>query len=130
MLVIDASVLVPALTDDGPSGDRARARMRGQELAAPELIDLETASVIRRQFRNGSMDARRAELALRDLTDIPIRRASHRSLLSRCWELRQNLTVYDAAYVALAELLGGALVTADQRLANAPGIRCSVEVLS
>ena len=64
MLVIDASVLAPALTDDGPDGDKARARLRGNTLAAPELIDLETSSVIRRQLSVGALDARRAELAL------------------------------------------------------------------
>ena len=129
MLVIDASVLAPALTDDGPDGDKARARLRGHTLAAPELIDLETSSVIRRQLSVGALDARRAELALTDLIDLPLRRAPHRPLLARCWELRANLTVYDAAYVALAELLDVVLLTADARLANAPGLRCKLDLL-
>ncbi len=115
MLVVDASVLAPALGDDGPDGDAARARLRGQALAAPELIDLETTSVIRRRFQTGALDARRAGLALTDLLELPLRRAPHRPLLARCWELRANLTVYDAAYVALAELLEAVLVTADAR---------------
>lgn len=129
MLVVDASILAPALTDDGPDGDKARARLRGNTLAAPELIDLETSSVIRRQLSVGALDARRAELALTDLIDLPLRRAPHRPLLARCWELRANLTVYDAAYVALAELLGVVLLTADARLANAPGLRCKLDLL-
>ncbi|MHB1487160.1 MAG: type II toxin-antitoxin system VapC family toxin [Acidimicrobiales bacterium] len=130
MLVVDASALAPALADDGPDGDTARARLRGQSLAAPELIDLETTSVIRRQLLTGQLDARRAELALTDLIDLPLRRAPHRPLLARCWELRQNATVYDAAYVALAELLGLVLVTADRRLAKVPGLRCRVDLLN
>jgi predicted nucleic acid-binding protein len=130
VLVVDASVLAPALTDDGPDGDRARARLRGDTLAAPELIDLEVGSVIRRQLTVGALDTRRAELALGDLIDLPLRRAAHRPLLPRVWELRANLGVYDAAYVALAELLGIVLLTADARLANAPGVRCELDLLS
>ena len=128
VLVVDASVLAPALADDGADGDKARARLRGQALVAPELVDLETTSVIRRQLLAGTLDARRARLALTDLVELPLRRAPHRPLLARCWELRQNVTVYDAAYVALAELLDVVLLTADARLANAPGPRCRFEV--
>ncbi len=86
--------------------------------------------MIRRRLRSGHLDARRAELALADLVELPLRRVSHRPLLGRCWELRENLTVYDAAYVALAELLDAVLVTADARLAAAPGIRCRLDVLA
>ena len=129
MLVVDASVLAPALADDGPDGDVARARLRGESLVAPELIDLETTTVIRRQLQTGHLDQRRAGLALTDLFELPMRRAPHRPLLARCWELRDNVTVYDAAYVALAEVLGVVLVTADTRLASAPGPRCRLEVL-
>jgi predicted nucleic acid-binding protein len=130
VLVVDASVLAPALADDGPDGDAARSRMRGHSLVAPEVIDLETTSVIRRQLQAGKLDRRRAGLALTDLVELPMRRASHRPLLARCWELRQNVTVYDAAYVAVAELLDAVLLTADARLANAPGPRCQLELLS
>jgi predicted nucleic acid-binding protein len=129
VLVVDASVLAPALADDGPDGDTARARLRGQALVAPELIDLETASALRGQLQAGHIDARRAELALTDLVELPLRRAPHRPLLTRCWELRQNITVYDAAYVVLAELLDVRLLTADARLAKAPGLRCQVDLL-
>jgi predicted nucleic acid-binding protein len=129
VLVVDASVLAPALADDGADGDGARARLRDHALVAPELIDLETLSVIRRQLRAGALDVRRAELARFDLVQLPLRRAPHAPLLARCWELRDNLAVYDAAYVALAELLDVVLLTADARLATAPGLRCEVDVL-
>lgn len=129
MLVADASVLVVALADDGVDGDRARSRLRGEQLAAPELVDLEVASVLRRHVSRGDLELRRAELALGDLMAIPIARAAHVPLLARAWELRANLTMYDAAYVALAEALGAPLVTADSRLAHAPGLRCAVEIL-
>ncbi len=130
MLVVDASVLAPALADDGADGDSARARLGGQSLIAPELIDLETTSVIRRQLLGGHLDTPRAQLALADLVELPLHRASHRPLLARCWELRDNTTVYDAAYVALAELADLVLVTADARLAGgAPGFRCRIELL-
>ncbi|MGH3405563.1 MAG: type II toxin-antitoxin system VapC family toxin [Streptosporangiaceae bacterium] len=129
MIVADASVLVVALADDGPDGDQARARLRGEYLAVPELADLEVASVLRRQMRAGAIDARRARLALDDLAALPARRAPHRPLLARCWELRDNLTPYDAAYVALAEAMNATLLTGDRRLARAPGSNCNIEVL-
>ena len=110
MITVDASVLAVALADDGQDGDQARARLRGERLTAPELVDLEVTSVWRRQVRDGAMDARRA-------------------LLARCWELRDNLTIYDASYVALAEALEVTLLTGDGRLARATGPRCHIEVL-
>lgn len=129
MLVVDASVLAVALADDGRDGDKARARLRGEQVAAPELVDLEVASVLRGQLAGGHLDIRRAELALADLIDLPVQRAPHRPLLTRCWELRANLTVYEAAYVALAEALDSDLLTGDARLAKAPGPRCRIEVM-
>ena len=126
MIVIDASVLAVVLGDDGEDGDRARARVQGEDLAAPELIDLEVASVWRRTLR----DERRAALALVDLAELPLSRAPHLPLLARCWELRHKLTPYDAAYVALAEALEVELLTADQRMARASGIRCAVATLT
>jgi predicted nucleic acid-binding protein len=129
VLVVDAGVLVVALADDGADGDAARSRLRGEELAAPELVDLEVTSVLRKQRIAGQIDDRRALLALTDLRAVPIHRASHLPLLSRCWELRENLTPYAAAYLALAELLEADLLTADARLAAAPGPRCGIEVL-
>ena len=130
MIVVDASVLAVALGDDGESGSAARQRLRGEVLAAPELIDPEVMSVFRRLVTSGVMTAERGDAAVADLTDLPLRRAPHRSLLRRCWELRQNLTSYDACYVALAEALDAPLLTSDRRLARAPGMRCAVELLA
>ena len=130
MIVVDASVLAPALADDGVDGDRARVRLRGEQLTAPELVDLEVVSTLRRAARAGELDERRSGQALADLSALPLRRVPHLPLLPRVWELRDNLTAYDAAYVALAEALDGPLVTADGRLHRASGIRCEVEVLS
>jgi predicted nucleic acid-binding protein len=129
VIVADASVLATALGDDGAEGDRARSRLRGERLSAPELVDLEVASVLRRQVRGGHVDDRRAALALADLAALPLRWAPHRPLLARCWELRDSLSIYDAAYVALAEALEVILLTAAQRLAGAAGPRCRIEVL-
>src|SRR5947208_2952668 len=97
-----------------------RDALAGEDLAAPEIIDLEVVSVWRRTLT----DERRAALALSDLEDLPLARAPHLPLLPRCWALRHNLTPYDAAYVALAEALDSELVTADRRLARAPGVAC------
>ena len=129
MIVVDASVLATALGDDGPDGDRARARLRGERLSAPGLVYLEVLSVWRRQARAGAMNARRAALAMADLAAVPLRQAPHRPLLARCWELRDNLTIYDASYVALAEALEVTLLTGDGRLARATGPRCIIEAL-
>ena len=129
MIVVDASVLAPALGDDGSAGDAARDRLRGEQLAAPALIDLEVTSVFRSQNADRLLDDRRANQALNDLLQLPIRRAEHRHLVARCWELRRNLTPYDVAYVALAEALHVPLLTADERLSRALGIRCQVQVI-
>lgn len=130
MLVVDASVLAVALFDDGPDGDSIRQRLRGEQLVAPALIDLEVVSVWRGLARAGRLDSRRVKLALIDLKELPIQRVEHTPLLDRCWELRDNLTVYDAAYVALAEALQITLLTGDQRLARSTGPRCDIEVVT
>lgn len=129
MIVVDASVLAPALADDGADGDRVRERLRGEQLAAPELIDLEIVSTIRRAARAGRLDDRRSGQALTDLVALPLRRVPHLPLLSRVWELRDNLTAYDAAYVALAEALDALLLTADGPMGRASGVCCEVEIL-
>ena len=129
MIVADASVLVATAADDGADGDRARVRLRGQVLVAPELVDLEVSSVLRRLSLSGRLPVRRAEAALADLVDLPLQRAPHLPLLPRCWSLRHSLSVYDASYVALAEALDCVLLTADGKLSRAPGLRCTVDVL-
>lgn len=129
MIVVDASVIATALVDDAGDGDRARERLRGERLVAPELLDVEVLSAWRRQLAAGKLDARRAALALVDLADLRVQRVSHRPLLTRSWELRANVTAYDAVYMALAERLDVVLLTADARLGAAPQVRCAVEVL-
>ncbi|MDQ3870265.1 MAG: type II toxin-antitoxin system VapC family toxin [Chloroflexota bacterium] len=129
MIVVDASIIASALGDDGSDGERARNRLTGERLAAPELIDLEVASVWRRAARAGRLAGKRAHQALADLAVLPLERAPHQPLMSRIWELRENFTPYDAAYVALAEIFNAALVTADQHLARAPAADCEIELL-
>jgi predicted nucleic acid-binding protein len=128
LIVVDATVLVPALSDDGEHGQRARARLARERLAAPELIDLEVASVLRRMCAASKFDTNRADQAITDLVVLQLERVPHRHLIARCWELRHNVTPYDASYIAVAEAFGATLLTADARLANAPGSFCSIEV--
>jgi predicted nucleic acid-binding protein len=130
VIVVDASVLVTALADDTSAGDIARNRLRGAWLAFPELAYVEVASVLRKLVAADAIDPRRAVLALDDLRALPAHVMSHRHVLQRCWDLRANLTMYDATYVALAEALNAVLLTADKRLARAPGATCPIEVLT
>jgi predicted nucleic acid-binding protein len=130
VIVVDASVAATALLDDHADGGAVRARLRGADLGAPELVDLEVLSVIRRLLAAGQVTETRAAQAVSDLRALPIARAPHRPLLRRCWELRNNLSAYDASYVALAEALDSTLVTGDARLAQAPGLTCDIELLS
>jgi len=129
VLVVDASVIAPAIADGGRDGDVCRARIKGQVLAAPDLLRLETMSVLRRQLANGSLTPEQATNALDDLMNLPFVVYPTAPLLRRGWEVRDNVTAYDACYVALAEALDCTLLTADIRLANAPGTRCRVETL-
>lgn len=130
MIVIDASVLAPALADDGGDGDRARDRLRSDpELHAPHLVDLEVTSAVRRAHLREDLDERRATEALTDLADLALVRYPHVPFLRRVWELRDNVTAYDAVYVGLAEALGATLVTADASLARASGISCALELM-
>ncbi len=96
---------------------------------APHLVDVEVVSAWRRLAAAGDLDERRVALAMDDLGALRLDRVPHGRLLGRCWELRSNLTVYDAAYVALAEAMDLPLLTADAKLAAAPGLRCETELL-
>lgn len=129
MLVVDASVVAPLIADDGPDGDLFRAAVRGQTLAAPDLLRVEVLSVVRRHLASGDLTASQAGNAVDDLLALPITLYPTTPLLRRCWELRSNVTAYDACYVALAEALDVVLLTADARLANAPGTRCSFQLI-
>lgn len=130
MIVVDASVVVLALGEDTAAGLRLRTRLRSESLAAPELLDLEVLAAWRRMVQRGLLPITRAEAAVADLAEFPLRRASHAPLLDRCWQLRETVTAYDAAYVALAEALDVPLLTADGRLARASGPRCAVELVT
>jgi predicted nucleic acid-binding protein len=125
MVVVDASVLVNALLINGP----ARARLAAANLQAPELIDAELLSVLRRLVLANQLPEQLALQALATAQQLGLRRHASRHLWSRAWELRTNLTAYDALYVALAEQLEAPLLTADSRAAQAPGLRCTVELI-
>lgn len=131
MPVLDASVLVVYLAG-GELADAARLAILADPAAswAPHLVDAEVGHVLRRTVLAGELSDTDARAALDDLADLPIRRAGHRGILSRAWELRSNLTFYGGLYVALAERLELPLLTLDARLANAPGIRAPIEILS
>lgn len=131
MIVLDASVLVNALADDGADGERALGRIADTDsLVTSDHIDLEVTSSFRRRWLAGDLTTQRFSAAIDDLEDIRLHRYPIRPFLRRIYELRSNVTPYDAAYVALAEAFECTLVTADARLARAPGLGCPVEVLS
>jgi predicted nucleic acid-binding protein len=130
VIVVDSSVVAPALINEEALGDRLRTRLAGERLTAPVVVDLEVTSALRGHVRAGRVSPRRAEVALADLADMRLERAPHGPLMPRIWGLRDNLAPYDAAYVALAEALDTVLLTGDARLARAPGIHCEVELLT
>ena len=125
-VVIDASAMVALLTDAGPAGEWATAQALAARLAAPSLMPYEVANILRRQVLTGTLDASVASLAHTDLAAMAIDLCPYDALAERAWMLRDNLTIYDAAYVALAEMLGVPLITLDARLARAFGPRCSI----
>ena len=130
MIVVDASVLANALADDGDDGRACReVLLAGGDLAAPDLVDVETVSVLRKQWLVRRLPAARFRSALDDLESLPLTRYPTLSSMRRAYELRANVTPYDAAYVALAEALGCPLVTGDQRLAGASGPACEIRVV-
>jgi predicted nucleic acid-binding protein len=132
MIVLDASALIEVLLDRPPRAESISRRMieEGRALAAPHLADVEVAQVLRRYIRGGEVDAERARAALDDLLDLPLARYPHAPLLARAFELRENTTMYDAVYLALAEALGATLLTCDAALAGVPGCAARVEVVA
>ena len=130
MIVLDASAIVAVLLDPGSGAERIRERIEspGESLHVPHVMDLEVLHALRRQALRGVLSPRRSAEALEDLANIMFVRYPHTSLMQRIWELRENLTAYAAAYVALAEALDAPLVTMDARLAQAPGHNVAVEL--
>lgn len=130
MIVLDASVVLEVLLRM-PAGVAVEQRLfeSAETLHAPHLLDVEVAQVLRRYALSGDVDAERGRAALDDLAGLPLSRYPHDFLMSRVWDLRTNLSAYDAVYVALAEALDAPLLTRDQRLANAPGHRARVELV-
>jgi predicted nucleic acid-binding protein len=130
VIVVDASALLEFLLQT-PLGARVEARLLRdeEELHAPHLVDVEVAQGLRRLVRTGEVSADRAAGAIADLADLDLHRHAHLDLLARAWRLRENLTAYDAVYVALAEALDAPLVTCDTPLARAPGNRARIEAL-
>ena len=130
MIVIDASVLANVVGDDGSDGERARAEFRGAgDIAAPDLVDVETVAVLRKRWLAGTVTDQRFATAVEDLGQLDLERYPVLRFMRRAYELRANVTAYDSAYVALAEELGCELLTADRRLASASGPRCAIRVL-
>lgn len=125
MIVVDASAALSALLNAGP----ARRALASEQLHAPHLIDIEVASGLRRRVASLQLDADAGWTALDALRRLGMTRYPVFSFLDRVWELRDNLSVYDASYVALAELLDCSLLTADARLSRPPGIRCTITVV-
>jgi predicted nucleic acid-binding protein len=129
VLVIDASALLETLLRTPAAGAVEKWLFDSQRtLHAPHLLDVEVAQVIRRYAAIGEIDQERGRAALADLADFPVHRYPHDFLLPRVWDLRNNLTAYDAVYVALAEVLEAPLLTRDQRLAAAASQYAPVEL--
>ena len=125
-VVVDASVVVAAFVDSGPAGQWALQQMGRDRLAAPHLMPVEVASVLRRAELAGDLSADTGALAHADLLDLAVGLYPYELFGPRIWELRETVTAYDAWYIALAEELDATLVTLDVRLSNAPGPRCPI----
>lgn len=130
MIVVDASALLESLLRTPAAGSvDERLFDSGESLHAPHLIDVEVAQVVRRYAASGEIDGRAGRAVLADLADFPVHRYPHDWLLPRVWELRHNLSAYDAVYVALAEALDAPLLTRDRRLVSAKGHRATMELV-
>jgi predicted nucleic acid-binding protein len=130
LIVVDASILANVVGDDGADGNRARSEIRSVDyVSAPDLVDVETVAVLRKRWIAGTITERRFAAAVTDLEMIAIDRYPTLPFMQRAYQLRANLTAYDATYVALAEILGCELLTADKRLVKAPGPSSVVRLL-
>jgi predicted nucleic acid-binding protein len=128
VLVVDSSAVLEALAARDPAPNLVERLADDGDLHAPHLIDTEILHALRRMLRKEQISAERAHDARTDFTELALVRYPHEPLNDRVWELRENLTAYDATFVALAEALGVPLVTCDARLAAAPGTRARIEV--
>ncbi len=129
MIVVDASILANVIGDEGADGQQVRSELRtAGELAAPDLVDVETVAVLRKRWMAGTISDNRFVEAIDDLAAIELERYPTLPLMRRSYELRSNVTAYDATYIALAVVLGCELLTGDTRLGRAPG-RCVVRIL-
>jgi predicted nucleic acid-binding protein len=130
VIVVDASAVIEWLlwTSRGIRIDQ-RLFSKAVTLHAPHLIDVEVAQVLRRYARDGIITVQRGQEAIEDFSDLSLHRYPHDFLMPRVWELRPNLTAYDAVYVALAEVVNAPLVTCDAKIASAPGHHAFVEVI-
>jgi predicted nucleic acid-binding protein len=124
MIVVDSSVLVAALLADNKVGEWAARAVAGADLCAPSLVAYESANIIRRHAAAGIVEQHVAAAAHRDLALLTIHFWPYDAVAERCWELRHNLTIYDAAFVAVAEATDSPLYTLDHRLVAASGPRC------
>ncbi len=123
-LVVDASAIVAALVDDGPIGSWAASVLDGESIAAPHLMPVEAANILRRAAKSGDISGETATLAHEDLLDLRVDLVPYEPHAHRVWQLRANLSCYDAWYVAVAEALDVPLLTLDRAMARAPGLRC------
>ena len=130
MIVLDASAVLEFLLRSRVGFEIEKRVFSPREtLHAPHLLDLEVAQVLRRYCASGEMDSERGKEAIEDLKDLPINRYPHNIFLHRVWELRHNMTAYDAVYIALAETLSAPLLTRDAHLASAPGHEALIELI-
>jgi predicted nucleic acid-binding protein len=127
--VVDASILFAALADPRPHAQRIRGHLRTLNLEAPDFIHLEVTSVLRRHVAASLLGVQPAAEALAALTSFPIAIHGVRPFIPRIWQLRHNISIYDAAYVALAEATNSVLLTGDKRLAAAAAGICNVEIV-
>jgi predicted nucleic acid-binding protein len=131
MTVVDASVVVEYLVG-GPGAPAATGRLDGEpfDLWAPHLIDAEVGHALRGKAARGEISTRTAKRALGEFRELPLRREGHEALLDVAWDLRNNVSFYDALYVALASLAGQPLITFDARLASVRGLPAEIELLA
>ena len=130
MIVVDASAVLEFLLQT-PLGVRVEDRLfrRDDEFHVPLLLDVEVVQGLRRLVRTGEVSASRATEAITDLNELDLHRHAHLDLLGRAWKLRDNLSAYDAMYVALAEAIDASIVTCDAALSKAPGRRATIELI-